>query len=212
MRVRAFTNRGSTTKVIGKFPSHKNGRSVWWESQIERDFIYLLEFDSEVLSYQEQPLRIQYVRDGRLHKYTPDFLVNRADRKQIIEVKPERKAQELESIVIFRILAAICRREGYEFLVATDTMIRVQPRLNNIKMLWRYSRTPILPQHQIHCHEWLCEQGQIEFLKLIEFLKSKNIEEQVAYALLYRGEIETDLRLPLTRHSIIKLPSGATSN
>ena len=83
---------------------------MWWESQIERDFIYLLEFDSEVLSYQEQPLRIQYVRDGRVHKYTPDFLVKRANRRQIIEVKPERKAQSEESKAFFRIVAAICRR------------------------------------------------------------------------------------------------------
>ncbi len=65
MRVRKFTNRGSTTKVIGKFPSLKNGKPVWWESQLERDFLYLLEIDDDVVSYYEQPLRIPYRLNGK---------------------------------------------------------------------------------------------------------------------------------------------------
>ena len=63
MRVRRITNGGR--KVIGKFPSIKNGGMVWWESQIERDYFYLLEFDSDVIIYWAQPLKIRYYLDGR---------------------------------------------------------------------------------------------------------------------------------------------------
>lgn len=213
MRVRAFTNRGSTTKVIGKFSSIKNGRSVWWESQLERDYIYLLEFDSDVISYQEQPLRLIYTKDDCIHRYTPDFLVIRRDgRKQLVEVKPEPKTLTESFRELFRIVTTLSRREGYEFLVATDTTIRGQPCLNNIKLLWRYSRTPIYPQHQIYCHEFLRQEGQVELFTFIQFLASKNITEEVAYALLYRGYLEIDLMIPIGRHSIIKLPSTLKSN
>ncbi len=44
MAVRKITNKGSK-KVIGKFASHKLQTTVWWESQIERDYIYLFEID-----------------------------------------------------------------------------------------------------------------------------------------------------------------------
>lgn len=203
MRVRSFTNRGSTTKVIGKFPSLKNDTSVWWESQIERDFIYLLEFDNEVLSYQEQPLRIQYVLNGRIHYYTPDFLVRRGHRKQIIEVKPEAKASSEFWRELFSAVASVFHQDGYEFLVATDNIIRIQPRLNNIKLLWRYARTTISPQHRVYCNQMLRDRDQIELKELIQFFAYKNVGEQVVYALLYWGYIETNLMCPINPHSII---------
>ena len=46
---RKITNRG-TKKIIGKFPSLKMNTAIWWESQLERDYIYLLEIDPDVLS------------------------------------------------------------------------------------------------------------------------------------------------------------------
>jgi hypothetical protein len=58
-RARKITNAGNR-KVIGKFPSLKMNRVIWWESQLERDYIYLLEIDPEVLSYSEQPFTISY--------------------------------------------------------------------------------------------------------------------------------------------------------
>ncbi|MGQ4648881.1 hypothetical protein [Lyngbya aestuarii] len=59
VRARKITNAGNR-KVIGKFPSLKMNAVIWWESQLERDYIYLLEIDPEVLSYGEQPLTISY--------------------------------------------------------------------------------------------------------------------------------------------------------
>jgi hypothetical protein len=56
---RKITNKGSL-KVIGKFPSLKMNTAIWWESQLERDYIYLLEIDPDVLFYQGQPFTITY--------------------------------------------------------------------------------------------------------------------------------------------------------
>lgn len=58
-RARKITNAGNR-KVIGKFPSLKMNAVISWESQLERDYIYLLEIDPEVLSYGEQPFTISY--------------------------------------------------------------------------------------------------------------------------------------------------------
>src|SRR5437588_206487 len=89
-RARNISNKGSR-KIIGKFPSLLMGLVVKWESKLERDFIYLLEFDSDVISYREQPIRIIYFLDGKSCRYTPDFLVVRKNKRQIIEVKPKDK-------------------------------------------------------------------------------------------------------------------------
>ena len=151
MAVRKITNKGCK-KIIGKFPSLKLGRLIWWESQIERDYIYLLEFDPAVISYEEQPIRISYHLNGKERHYTPDFLVRQADRNLIVEVKQEKEALKEENQRLFNIVGAICARDDYEFIVVTDKMIRVQPRLDNIKLLTRYQRTPIHDSHyQIVC-------------------------------------------------------------
>ncbi|MDJ0574365.1 MAG: hypothetical protein QNJ65_04270 [Xenococcaceae cyanobacterium MO_234.B1] len=74
--VRPINNAGCR-KIIGKFPSVKMQTVIWWESQIERDYIYLLEIDSDVVAYYGQPFKIQYTDKGKSRNYTPDFLVER---------------------------------------------------------------------------------------------------------------------------------------
>ncbi|MBD2181884.1 hypothetical protein H6S82_00250 [Planktothrix sp. FACHB-1355] len=44
--VRKFSNTGCR-RVIGKFLSLKMNTTIWWESQIERDYIYWLEIDPD---------------------------------------------------------------------------------------------------------------------------------------------------------------------
>jgi hypothetical protein len=206
MRVRAFTNRGSTTKVIGKFPSQKTGKTVWWESQIERDLIYLLEFDSDVIAYREQPIGISYELNGKRHIYTPDFLVQRRNGQQIIEVKPESEANKSENVELFNCIRPICQEAGYRFIVVTDLKIRKQPLLNNIKLLWRYSRTPLEPRHFIYCYEMLLAENHTRLADAFAFFDSKGTTRAVVYALLYRGALGMDHTQVLGADTLVFLP------
>src|SRR5260221_5896748 len=74
--------------VSGSFPSLKLGRSVRYASSIERDFLSFVEFDSQVVSYAEQPLSIRgTLPDGTPHQYTPDFLAKRSSASELVECK-----------------------------------------------------------------------------------------------------------------------------
>jgi hypothetical protein len=204
MSARKITNKG-TKKVIGKFPSLKMNRSIWWESQLERDYIYLLEFDPEVCSYMEQPCRIRYVLDGKERSYTPDFLVVRSYVHQIIEVKPEHQAAKEENIALFRVVAPLFQRDGYEFLVVTDAAIRIQPRLDNIKLFTKYSRTTIDPQHRIACHEFFVGKHKASLGELGQFFSDRGVGMQVVYALAYYGILIIDLMKPISFSSEVYL-------
>ncbi len=59
MPVRKITNSGSR-KNTGYVPSLKNERPIAYESLLERDCIYLFEFDDAISSYSEQPFKITY--------------------------------------------------------------------------------------------------------------------------------------------------------
>ena len=104
MPVRNVTNRGGN--VIGRFPSLKMQRMIAFESLLERDFIYLLDYDAAVTWFEEQPLTIEYEHEGKLLHYTPDFhLVERwSAGARRVQTGPFRQHD--------RQSAQVCRRAG----------------------------------------------------------------------------------------------------
>lgn len=211
--VRRIVNTNSK-KNIGKFPSLKLGKVVWWESLIERDYLFYLEFDAEVSSYEAQPFRVRFTLDGKRRSYTPDFLVYRRSQKQVVEVKPEKKAAREEFKAFCRVIATVLKVHGYEFLVVTETDVRVRPKLENIKMLWRYARRPVHPQHRRLCREFfhrVSSSEQARLGELMAFLRAEGVRKETAYTLIYQGAIATDLMIPLSEASVVR-PAGAEPN
>jgi hypothetical protein len=209
MGVRRITNGGR--KVIGKFPSIKNGRMVWWESQIERDYLYLLEIDPDVVSYEEQPLKIRYYLDGEPHLYTPDLRVIRRDKQQIVEVKDKKAAVREEYVELFRRVAPICQDQGYEFVVVTDQDIRIQPKLDNIKLICKYAKASVTSVHQILLYSLFADMASLTLEEIIGGFASKGIPNSVVYALIYRGILSVDLMQPIGKTSVAQMSLPLTS-
>lgn len=201
--VRKLTNRGR--KNIGKFPSLKNSRAVWYESLLERDFMQLLEADTDVISYREQPFKIRYVLNGKFHLYTPDLLVVRRLKKQIVEVKPESKAIAKEFEQLINCITPICSKDGYEYLVMTDKFIRMQPRLNNIKLLQKYSRTLVNYKTQIDAYAFFAKRSQASLKEVLDFFATSRMAKQIVYALIYWGVLSIDLDRAINPNSIVRL-------
>ena len=209
MPVRKIPRYGAQ-KNIGKFSSVKTGLVSWYESLLERDYMYLLDFDPDVRLWHEQPLRIRFTLGGKTHWYTPDLEVHRDSKKQIVEVKPLKQVESGKWDPLFCAATSICEEEGYEYAVVTDDVIRKQPRLESVKKLWKYARTPIHAQHQIVCHEFFRKRqvDQIELGDLFQFTKTKSVPTQCIYALLFWGVLDFDLMQPLDPDSLIRLPSS----
>jgi|SRR5215213_8496013 len=202
MRARTPRNSG-TLKNIGKFPSLKNKSTVWFESHLERDFIYLIEFDKSVTKYQEQPFKVKYFLDGKQRLYTPDFFVEGQTKKQVIEIKPQSKIETEEFIHFSNHMKDFFAKEGYEYLVITDSTIRLQPKLSNIKLLWRYARMPITTKHQILIHKLFSSSLNISFSEICSFLDQMKEQKELIYALLFHGYLLIDIEQPLTSESLV---------
>src|SRR5713101_7989933 len=89
----------------GLFPSLKTGRMVWFESFLERDFIYWLEFEPSVVTFAEQPFTLEYAHLGKTRRYTPDFHVRyatRPERDVLVECKPTTFVETEENQLKFR--------------------------------------------------------------------------------------------------------------
>jgi hypothetical protein len=210
---RKIKNSG-TKKNTGFFPSIKNERPVAFESLLERDYIYLLEFDSDVLCYKEQPITITYCHSNKNYKYTPDFLVQRKNRTQLIEIKPQSKLQKLlcDDLIIKKFNAAthFCKSNGYsEFKIITDKEIRSGNILNNIKYLFSYSRLDVPAYYKLKIRNELMIASPAQISQLLSEI-CENVSQISMYysyilAMLYHHEIKTDLQNPINKTSTIKL-------
>jgi len=157
MAVRRVTHHGGN--VIGKFPSIKLARMVCFESTIERDLLYLLDFEPDVVFFAEQPLTIEYVSNGKTLRYTPDFHIVRTGntctcaarerkcgcRNTLVECKPSRLTGTDDNRRKFAAAQGWCAERGWDFTVVTDTQLRAGYRLRNIKALTGYAWHTVPP-------------------------------------------------------------------
>lgn len=128
----------------GRFPSRKSGRTVAFESLIERDALILFEFSRGIVSFREQPYSIYYPFEGRSRKYTPDFELTLASGAVLlIEVKPEEKAIAPDEERRLRRIGEHFSELGVAFRVLTDTQIRSDALLPNLNMLFPYLAEPL---------------------------------------------------------------------
>ena len=130
-----------TSPIRGDFPSLKLGRMVRYNSTIERDLLYFLEYRESVIWYKEQPLTIEWQQpDGQTRHYTPDYEIHKRHTKFIAECKPEAKLHGTHATQQRQIGEAWCEVNGYHFVTYTDTELRTGHMLENLKLLWRYAR------------------------------------------------------------------------
>lgn len=134
------------SSLSGQISSKKLQKSIQFESSLERDFIYLIEFDIDVKEYLEQPLIIPYTDlYGKHRKYTPDFLISYHDKfrkKEIIEIKYEEELIKNNKELNHKLNEArlYCIRNNMVFRVCSDNYIRNKNcvLLRNVKFLSRY--------------------------------------------------------------------------
>jgi TnsA endonuclease N terminal len=120
-------------------PGHPSGTRfpgtgfVQFESALEKDLFTLLRYQQhvtrEVRSFEEQPLRIDYLgAAGQPRHYTPDALVHYQDGRptELTEVKYRadlrKKLADLRPG--FRAAQALCAERGWVFRVRTEYSIR----------------------------------------------------------------------------------------
>lgn len=130
--------------LTGRVASKKNDAQIQFESSLERDLIYHLEFDYNIKNYEEQPFTLEYTDGDSLRKYTPDFKVNyRSDIEPansfgtyVYEVKyrEEIKSNWSKLKPKFKAIIKHCSTKGWKFKILTEKEIRID-YLENAKFL-----------------------------------------------------------------------------
>lgn len=126
--VRKVRSNGRT--IVGYMTSSSDGKVIQHESNLEKDFIYMLKFDPHVAfekDVHDQPVKISYTEKGKRKSYVPDFLVKYSDGKQVLyEVKYRSYLKEFAKELQPKFAAArkYAKENGIKFIVITDAEIR----------------------------------------------------------------------------------------
>jgi len=185
----------SPNKNVFKFASTKMNEVILCESTLEFDACFHHEYNDEIESYGSQPKGFKYEFSGKVLPYTPDALIlYKSGLHKYHEYKPYSKI----SSSLFREKFAAKRQAslkmGIDLILVTDRQIRVNPVLNNLKLLHRYSGVYGLSNIQV------------ELLKLIQYsgiIKLNDVSSQFnlsigetrsfIYGLIHKGLLKADL-------------------
>lgn len=208
----------------GRFVSEKQKRRVIeFESELEQDFIHLLEFDSNVSKYVEQPFRIKYYLDGKERHYFPDFYVEFRDKSrkpELFEVKYSFEVDENSPEFQAKNKAAEiwANDTGMIFKVITELEIRSDKiYLDNIKLLGRYLNA--LDPYCLHGSLNFDDKHMLGIYNKIEaegpktideYVREYSLDDEIRYEVFFNifyliasKHVSTDLLKPLTKESTI---------
>lgn len=207
----------SYISCTGYLPSVKNKRQVAFESTVERDFYMTLEFDENVLSYEEQPLRIYYIyKDGFRARYTTDCLVTYQNNTQkYFEVKNAetiKNDKDLKEHIDFLIMY-FPKNIGINLELVTDEDIN-KIYLDNLKFLYKFAFLPRDKEKYSHINYVLENlKNDITVEQLLNELNENKIEQlrylPYVWNYLFNNKQMIDLYEKLTNITIIRKRSDS---
>lgn len=183
---------------------------IQWESLLERDYIYLLEFDPNVKYYEAQSVEIKYLYQGKEYTYYPDFKVTTVDDfVEIVEVKPFKFLNKEENLRKFEAGRIYCEQKKWEYLVVTEENIRVGHIQENLRKLFYIDYDYIQQSFLQKILEVINNVETIQLGSLVEEF-TDSIDKSVMYAnifyLIINHKLYTDLiNTILNDYSILKL-------
>jgi len=206
--MRAPSDRRSGGHLSGTFPSEKLGRPVHFRTTVERDYLYYLEHDPDVVTYQERPFPVaDPAQSMSVRQYTPTFLVVRRMGPELVEcAAKEPVAGTRQPHDISRAWAAA---NHHRFTIVTGTTLRAGHRLANLQLLWRFRQHRLPPLWTTRCLAVLSEHpGGLPLADLAARLRPDTVGERPSveaylYHLLWRRVLVADLDRPLTPDSIL---------
>jgi len=201
-RARKVVRRSNHGHVF-KLASWKCGRMIELESVLEYDRAICLEMDPNVLSFQEQPFRVDYADQGVVHTIFPDLLVTRRNGQSIVEeIKPKELAALPEFRRRFSIEEMLVAKLGFDFSTLSEVDIRTGSTLRNSRKLRPYRRFPVdslLREAVLDC----LRKGPVTASSLLTMVKG--LSSEALLVLVAHGHVSVDLSVRLSAASMISL-------
>ncbi len=207
--LKAVSNRG----FMPSLKPYLKGLILEYESQLEHDFLLLLDHDPNCIDLQPQPAKILYkTESGREATLYPDcWAIFKDGREFLFDVKSENRYRKMTEDVNWKIkikaIQKFCKKRGWTYQVITERKIRCT-RLDIIKDLVVSAKhfSPAKVKKNLGTFnsslENFLQESSKKFRELIHLLSSVlplSIEEVISFLKykIYFGHINIDWNEPL---------------
>ncbi|MBU2071778.1 MAG: TnsA endonuclease N-terminal domain-containing protein [Gammaproteobacteria bacterium] len=185
----------SPNKNVFKFASAKVSETIMCESSLEFDACFHHEYNENIKSFGSQPEGFYYHFGGKKLPYTPDAIIHFIDGTvKFHEYKPYSKTFDPIFRAKFLAKKEAAQSSGVDLILVTERQIRVNPILNNLKILHRYSGIYGLNSIQIELINFIRKAGKIcvNDIALRQSL-SPGETKSYLYSLIHKGLVKTNL-------------------
>lgn len=200
--------------ITGHFPSIKNNTSIGFESKLEKAHFLALEFDNEVISYQEQP-QIEIFFNAKNQIYSADCYIKRvknsSKKDSIVEVKYTNEIEKKKEYFEKRFESAkvSSNKLNLDFEVYTEQN-HSEIYLDNLDFLYRYKLYPIENKYENQIMDLLKENKKISAFELADLI-SQNLKDyptisNCIWDLVCKEKLKSDLQsAKVTMNSFVEL-------
>ena len=200
--------------ITGHFPSIKNNTSIGFESKLEKAHFLSLEFDNEVISYQEQP-QVEICINGKDKIYSADCYIKRAKislkKDSIVDVQYTNEIEKRKEYFEKKFEAATisANKLSLEFEIYTEK-IHSEIYLDNLDFLYRYKLQPIENKYEEQVLEMVNKNNKISAFDLANLISKNPIEygliSNCILDLVCKEKLKTNLELAkITMNSLVEL-------
>lgn len=203
----------SYRSITGHFPSIKNNKSIGFDSKLEKALFLTLEFDNNVIAYQEQP-QIEIYFNDKNTIYSADCYIQRVEDKNskssIVEAKYVEEIEKEKEFFErkFKAVRKTTESLNLDFEIYTEEN-HSETYLDNIDFLYRYKLNPIQNRYENKILE-LLKHGSATAYVLTQKISKNSIEYAVIsnsiWDLVAQEKLKTDLYLEkLSMNSIVEI-------
>ncbi|MFY4818413.1 TnsA endonuclease N-terminal domain-containing protein [Aliarcobacter butzleri] len=200
--------------ITGHFPSIKNNTSLSFESKLEKAHFLSLEFDNEVIFYQEQP-QIEIFFNGKNQIYSADCYIKRvknsSKKDSIVEVKYTNEIEKKKEYFQKRFESAkiSANKLNFDFEVYTEKN-HSETYLDNLDFLYRYKLYPIENKYEKQIIDFVKEKKRILAFDLANLISQDPIEYAIIsnciWDLVCKEKLKSDLELAkINMNSLVEL-------
>ncbi len=201
--------RKSATTVIGSFPSLKNQKVISYKNTLVRDSLYYFEFDQLVHSYETDPFATAMtLDDGIVHEYIPTIRAIQNNLPVIIEVDFAEHLKTQRGIWQIQMAKRWANENHSALEIYTEREIRKMPRLDNLKIFYRYSRLNLPAQYLMTVQRMLKQKTQMSLGEMAAKLipSEPATAKPFIWASIFHHYLEVDLNEKMS-DSVLLVPT-----
>lgn len=177
-------------RPINEFYSVKNKRTLFCESNLEKDALKYLEFKPDVDRYMTQPKSFEWLCNGRRLRYTPDILVKYTNGSfEFIEVKPYKKTKDANFADKFLSLTETFNEwQAAPLILLTCQKVRATDDHIRRNHLYRFLKRTAIPHQMQNIGEQVLSTGlPLSINGLVNSFKEKGLESYEAWTFIAKN-------------------------